>query len=280
MSSDSVPRWTFWSIKGSSEQAFSCINYIWLDHSAPLKDKSCQRWWCDAHEREQPVWQNFFHSWTPAPGCLDRLISCCNKPVSNWSYFVRYCKDFPFSFSQHQIFFAHMSLRGLHTFLFSIVTFFFVMINGQLSVIVSNICLQLKVWFIFKVLFGVTNKHEFTQVHRDIKQASTSIFHSTGCFPVFTVLRTNLTNEQCEPCFHMVCSETLVCLDFCLSENKPTQVENTTLQLLQEFQAEPHRDVKLCFYLTEKTGWFRSILGRIFSSWTRCSKFLILHVSS
>lgn len=69
------------------------------------------------------------------------------------------------------------------------------------------------------------NKHELTQVHRDIKQESTSIFHSTGCFPVFTVLCTNLTNEQCEPCSHMDCSETLVCLDFCLSENKPTQVE-------------------------------------------------------
>lgn len=64
----------------------------------------------------------------------------------------------------------------------------------------------------------------------------------------------------------MVCSETLACLGFSLSENKPTQVENTTHRQLQEFQAEPHRDVKLCLNLTEKTGWFRSVLGRIFFS--------------
>lgn len=46
---------------------------------------------------------------------------------------------------------------------------FFVMINRQLSAIVLNISLQLKVWIIFKVLFGVMNKHELIQVHHDIK---------------------------------------------------------------------------------------------------------------
>lgn len=120
----------------------------------------------------------------------------------------------------------------------------------------SNVTLQSKLWLIFKVLFWViftrraTNGHIGSPWH---KTSNNGTFHYTRCFPIFTVLCANLANGKWGGS-HMVWSETLVCLDFSLCENKPTRVENATLHFDNSRNSEQsnHTDVKLCFKIK---GW-------------------------